>query len=68
MGWYMNLTRDETGVALNDTRNQYLAYHEGRTGYKRGSYKGKSWLLRIAGEVEARAVMYDQQLRSCGKR
>lgn len=67
MGWYMAQTVEETGVALNDTRNQYLAYHDGRTGYLRGTWKSKSWLVRIAGEVEARAVMYDAQLRGCGK-
>lgn len=68
MGWYMTQTTKETGVPLNDTRNQYLAYHEGRTGYLRGSHNSKAWLLRIADEVAARAVMYDEQLRQCGKR
>ncbi|MCK0095018.1 lytic transglycosylase [Yoonia sp. F2084L] len=68
MGWYMTQTVAETGVPINDTRNQYLAYHDGRTGFKRGTWRSKSWLVRIAGEVEGRAVMYDQQLRSCRKR
>ncbi|GKY86328.1 lytic transglycosylase [Sinisalibacter aestuarii] len=68
MGWYMTQTTAETGVPVHDARNQYLAYHEGRTGYNRGSHNSKAWLLRIADEVQARAVMYDQQLRLCGKR
>ncbi|HEV8034842.1 lytic transglycosylase [Yoonia sp.] len=68
MGWYMTLTVQETGVPIYDTRNQYLAYHDGRTGFLRGTWRSKSWLIRISGEVEARAVMYDQQLRSCRKR
>lgn len=68
MGWYMVQTVEETGVAINDTRNQYLAYHDGRTGFLRGTWKSKSWLIRIAGEVESRAVLYDTQLRSCGRR
>ena len=68
MGWYMALTVEETGVPIYDTRNQHLAYHDGRTGYLRGTWRSKSWLIRIAGEVEARAIMYDQQLRSCRKR
>lgn len=67
MGWYMNLTLQETGIPLNDTERQYLAYHEGRTGYLRGSHNSKAWLLRVATEVAARAVMYDQQLRGCGR-
>ncbi|QEE36929.1 lytic transglycosylase [Octadecabacter sp. SW4] len=68
MGWYMAQTVRETGVALSDTRNQYLAYHEGRSGFKRGTYNSKAWLVRIAGEVADRAVMYDAQLRTCNRR
>ncbi len=65
MGWYMNKTRDRTGVALTDARDQYLAYHEGQTGYLRGSYNRKPWLLRVADRVEERSAMYERQLRSC---
>ncbi len=68
MGWYMVQTVAENGIPIYDIRNQYLAYHDGRTGYRRGTWKSKSWLIRIAGEVESRAVLYDQQLRACGKR
>ena len=67
MGWYMAQTVEETGVQLGDTRNQYLAYHDGRTGFLRGTYKRKPWLLRIADQVASRAVTYDAQLKSCGK-
>jgi len=65
MGWYMNKTLARNGIALTDARNQYLAYHEGHTGYARGSYNSKAWLLRVASSVEARAAMYEQQLRRC---
>lgn len=65
MGWYMAGTRRELGISLSDTRNQYLAYHDGRTGYRRGSYRGKPWLVRIAGQLEGRAAMYRQQLQRC---
>ncbi|RME16443.1 MAG: lytic transglycosylase [Alphaproteobacteria bacterium] len=68
MGWYMTQTQKETGVPVSDARNQYLAYHEGRGGYNRGTYKGKTWLLKIADAVQARADMYDRQLRACHKR
>ncbi|WP_372611987.1 lytic transglycosylase [Aquicoccus sp.] len=67
MGWYMAKTRERNGVALSDARNQYLAYHEGHTGFARGSYNQKAWLLRIAGEVDARANMYRSQLDTCRK-
>ncbi|MFC3613135.1 lytic transglycosylase [Lutimaribacter marinistellae] len=65
MGWYMNKTRERNGVSLSDTRNQYLAYHEGHTGYARGSYNAKSWLVRVSDRVAARGEMYRRQLASC---
>lgn len=67
MGWYMAQTVAVTGVPITDTRNQYLAYHDGRSGFLRGTWRSKSWLMRIANDVEARAIMYDQQLRRCRK-
>lgn len=65
MGWYMAESNRRLGISLSDARNQYLAYHEGRTGFARGSYNGKSWLLRVADEIAARSVMYQGQLASC---
>ncbi len=65
MGWYMAETTAELGIPINDTRNQYLAYHEGRNGFRQASYDDKDWLVRVAGDLEARAIMYDAQLRSC---
>ncbi|MEY8838818.1 lytic transglycosylase [Cribrihabitans sp. XS_ASV171] len=65
MGWYMNKTRERNGISLSDTRNQYLAYHEGHTGYARGSYNAKSWLVRISDQVASRGEMYRRQLATC---
>lgn len=65
MGWYMNTTLERNGVKLDDVRNQYLAYHEGHTGYRRKSYRRKSWLVRIAGQVKDREKMYREQLVTC---
>lgn len=66
MGWYMNQTKRRNGIALTDARNQYLAYHEGHTGFARGSYNRKSWLVRVAADVGSRSNRYAGQLRSCG--
>lgn len=65
MGWYMNVSRERNGIALTDARRQYLAYHEGHTGYARGTYNRKSWLVRVAGEVGQRSNMYAAQLSNC---
>lgn len=65
MGWYMNKSAKRNGIAKSDMYNQYLAYHDGHTGYKRKNYRKKPWLVRIAGEVEVRALMYQNQLDTC---
>lgn len=65
MGWYMTRTVERNGIALDDTRNQYLAYHEGHAGFARGSYNAKPWLLRVADRVAARGEDYRQQLLTC---
>ena len=67
MGWYMNGSSRILGLSKWDATSQYLAYHEGRSGYARRSYLNKSWLVRVAGNVGQRAQMYRAQLVSCGK-
>lgn len=67
MGWYFDKTEQHLGIPKTNTKHQYLAYHEGRTGYQRGSYNRKGWLLKVSDAVADRAVLYDAQLRSCGK-
>jgi len=66
MGWYMSKSREKLGIPLGDARRQYLAYHEGRTGYSRGTWRKKAWLVRVSNSVEERAGMYRKQLRRCG--
>ena len=68
MGWYMNKTREKNGISLHNAQHQYLAYHEGHTGYSRRSYTRKSWLMRIAAQVQQRANMYEAQLNTCPRR
>ena len=67
IGWYLAASNRELGISLSDTRNQYLAYHEGRTGYKRRSYSSKRWLLDVSAKVRARGNTYERQLLSCGR-
>lgn len=68
MGWYIHETAMRLGIPKGDAEAQYLAYHEGRTGFANRSYLKKPWLIDVAARVEARAEMYDGQLRACGKR
>lgn len=48
IGWYTAGTHKQLGISKWDTYNQYLAYHEGRGGYRRGSHRSKPWLMQVA--------------------
>ena len=63
--WLTGLTARELGIPLHDTERQYLAYHEGRTGYRNGSYLEKEWLMEVAAGLAERAGMYHRQLQDC---
>lgn len=65
MGWYMAETTRRLGIPLSDARGQYLAYHEGRAGYARGSWRTKSWLISVAQRVAVRSDLYASQLAYC---
>ena len=65
MGWYMSQSQERNSIGLTDARNQYLAYHEGNTGFARGTHKSKSWLVRVADEVQSRSNLYQAQLADC---
>ena len=65
IGWYMTKTRRTNGLSMTDAYSQYLAYHEGHTGFKRGSWKKKDWLKNAASRVTRRAQDYERQLNGC---
>ncbi len=65
IGWYGDMTHRVVGVSKWDAYNQYLAYHEGHGGFKKGSYRKKRWLMDVARKVERRAASYRSQLKGC---
>lgn len=65
VGWYTHMSQQLTGISKWDPYNQYLAYHEGHTGWRRGSYRAKPKLRRIAKTVDYRAKEWGAQLRRC---
>ena len=65
MGWYMYQSEQRLGISRTDAEAQYLAYHEGRTGYANQSYLAKGWLVEVAAGVAARAEKYRGELASC---
>lgn len=68
IAWYNHTSHQKLGIAKGDTRNLYLAYHEGHGGYTQGSYKRKSWLVATANKVNSRAKAYTTQLAKCESR
>ncbi|NIZ10565.1 transglycosylase SLT domain-containing protein [Pseudooceanicola sp. HF7] len=65
VGWYMSGSSRSLGLPMNDAKSHYLAYHEGRGGYARGSYRQKSWLMDVSNSVARRANLYQSQLAYC---
>ena len=68
MGWYMDGTTRILGIPKNDPKRQYLAYHDGRAGFARGTYLRKRWLLDVSDRVARRAQRYEAQLVACRRR
>jgi len=65
VGWYMDLTRKRLGIASHNARHQYLAYHEGHGGYRKGKWRDKAFLVKASSQVESMARRYDAQLTNC---
>ncbi|NOQ69429.1 MAG: transglycosylase SLT domain-containing protein [Gammaproteobacteria bacterium] len=65
IGWYGKRTYEKLKISKWDAYNQYLAYHEGHGGYKRKTYNGKPWLIKVAHKVDKRAKTYRAQLATC---
>lgn len=65
IGWYNARTYRQLGISLHNPEHLYLAYHEGPTGYRRGSFRNKPGVMRAASRVEARANRYQSQLAAC---
>ena len=65
IGWYVDGSHRLLKIKKNDVYSQYLAYHEGRSGYKSKTYNKKKWLLDVSKKVESQAILYTKQLKNC---
>ncbi|MGJ8680764.1 hypothetical protein [Paraglaciecola sp.] len=65
MGWFINKTHKMNKVSKWDAELQYLNYHEGWTGYRRGNHHKKPWLKKVAKKIKKRSLVFAQQLKSC---
>ena len=65
VAWYILQTNKMNDVRVSDVYNQYLAYHEGHTGFKNKSYQQKPWLMKVAKKVARTAKNYKNNLKTC---
>ena len=68
IGWYNHLSSESLGISKWDPKQMYLAYHEGRGGYARGSYNSKPEVVQLADRVDWQAREYGAQLLQCEDR
>lgn len=65
IGWYLHTSKHQIGLSPEDTYSHYLAYHEGQSGFKRGTWKAKPRIQRYAQRVATTANRYKAQLNEC---
>ncbi|HBX60044.1 MAG TPA: lysozyme-like domain containing protein [Methylophaga sp.] len=65
IGWYNQRSQRMLDISMDNPKHLYLAYHEGQTGYRRGSYKAKPQVQLKARQVSERAKKYSNQLAEC---
>ena len=68
IGWYNRKSRSVLGIDQTNIEHLYLAYHEGRGGYKRKSYLRKKSLRKIAKKVSRQTEIFERQLKTCEKK
>ncbi len=65
IGWYNRKSHRQLGLAYTDAYSLYLAYHEGRGGYRSGKWKNKQGVKAAARKVARMAKRYTSQLAKC---
>jgi hypothetical protein len=64
IGWYTSKSNSILKISQKDVYNQYLAYHQGWGGYKKGVKKQA--IKNYAQRVSKQATKYKSQLNDCG--
>ena len=66
IGWYTDKTESLLKISKKDAFRQYLAYHEGWSGYK--NYKNNQKVIGLAKKVEKQSKKYKSQMKKCQKK
>ncbi len=65
VGWYNHRSHKLLGIPKDNAYALYLAYHEGPTGFQKGTFKRKPNVRHVASKVSERAKHYDRQYSRC---
>ena len=65
IGWYFWKANKINKVSLNNTRDLYLNYYLGFSGYKNKAYRTDKKAIIFAKSVEKQAKIYKNQLQEC---
>ncbi len=70
VAWYIRENSRRLGIEQSDAYRQYLAYHEGPAGYRRGSYQGKKkrHVRAAAQRTQNISNSYARQLAGCRRK
>lgn len=68
IGWYNKKSFNSLKLKPSDAYNLYLAYHEGRNGWKKGYHLKQKWLMSYARSVKAKSEIYSKQINGCNLR
>jgi hypothetical protein len=65
VAWYHHQSWKRNRIPRDDAYHLYLAYHEGQAGFRRGKWKNKPALRKVAARVQQQAHIYDIQYSGC---
>ncbi len=65
IGWYNHRSARTLNIPRDDAYHLYVAYYEGPTGYRHGSWRSDSKVKGYARKVADRAARYRRQLAGC---
>ncbi len=66
IGWYFNKGIKKIKYNPYDAATFYLTYHDGISGYQKGTHLNKKWLLAKLKSVETLEQKYRAQITKCG--
>lgn len=67
IGWYLDRSRRQFGLAFDQVYDHYAAYHQGHSGYLRPEWRENPVVTVPARDVVRRSALYESQMAGCMK-